>query len=108
MKTDKTKKKEISLLEFRAWLNGVEELQPRTWAPSPEQWKMIRKKIDQISTGGDKLPITTTMLTGPAYKRPSGPNVIPPAPPVAGGVPAGQIVDNPIITDIVKSGSSFE
>jgi len=40
--------KKISLLEFRAWLEGVEELQPSDWSPSAEQWKLIREKIKLI------------------------------------------------------------
>lgn len=46
--TYKAKTKRISLLEFRAWLEGVEELQPKDWAPNLEQWKLIRAKIDAI------------------------------------------------------------
>lgn len=40
--------KKISLREFRAWLQGVEELQPEDWHPDHEQWKKIRNKIDNI------------------------------------------------------------
>ena len=40
--------KKITLNEFRAWLEGIEELQPNDWSPSKEQWKLIRNKIDYI------------------------------------------------------------
>ena len=40
--------KDISLTEFKAWLEGVEELQARTWFPDDKQWKLIRKKINCI------------------------------------------------------------
>lgn len=40
--------KDITLAEFRAWLEGVEELQPTKWSPNPVQWKLIRKKMDLI------------------------------------------------------------
>ena len=42
------KKKDITLIEFRAWLEGVEELQPASWHPDATQWKLIRSKIDSI------------------------------------------------------------
>jgi hypothetical protein len=46
--TYKAKNKRISLLEFRAWLQGVEELQPKDWFPNLEQWRLIRAKIDAV------------------------------------------------------------
>ena len=39
----------ITLREFKAWLEGVEELQPDDWCPDLEQWKKIRSKINCIS-----------------------------------------------------------
>jgi len=44
----KTTKKKLSLVEFRAWLSGVEEMQSTGWVPSDVQWKLIRDKIDLI------------------------------------------------------------
>lgn len=41
--------KRISLSEFRAWLSGVEDMQPNNWSPTKEQWKTIREKIELIS-----------------------------------------------------------
>lgn len=38
----------ISLDKFRAWLEGVEEMQAENWCPSIEQWTKIREKIDSI------------------------------------------------------------
>jgi hypothetical protein len=38
----------VSLAEFRAWLGGVEEMQPAEWVPTAEQWRLIRSKIDMI------------------------------------------------------------
>jgi hypothetical protein len=47
--TSKTSsKKKITLSEFKAWLQGIEEIQPPGWSPTAEQWTMIRKKIDTI------------------------------------------------------------
>lgn len=48
------KKTRISLKEFRAWLDGVEDLQPEEWAPTKDQWEKIRQKIDLID---DKMDL---------------------------------------------------
>ena len=40
--------KKYSLAEFKAWLEGVEEIQPNDWVPDANQWKMIREKIGAI------------------------------------------------------------
>ena len=38
----------ITIEEFRAWLSGVEDMQPENWCPTQEQWKKIREKIELI------------------------------------------------------------
>lgn len=38
----------MKISEFKAWLEGAEELQPEDWVPSESQWKRIRAKIDEI------------------------------------------------------------
>jgi hypothetical protein len=38
----------ISLTEFKAWLQGIEEMQPADWAPNAEQWTKIKQKISSI------------------------------------------------------------
>lgn len=50
----KKQQKEISLVEFRAWLEGIEELVPRGWVPDASQWKLIRNKIDCITETKEK------------------------------------------------------
>lgn len=40
--------KTISLGKFKAWLEGVEEMQDEGWTPSEIQWKKIRDKIELI------------------------------------------------------------
>lgn len=47
MATKKRKQKQ-TLREFRAWLQGVEELQPDNWSPDRDQWHLIRDRIDGI------------------------------------------------------------
>jgi len=40
--------KKYTLAEFKAWLEGIEEIQPTTWHPDLDQWRMIREKIGAI------------------------------------------------------------
>jgi hypothetical protein len=47
-KKSKKKIKQCTLSEFRAWLSGVEEMQPDEWIPNKTQWELIREKIDSI------------------------------------------------------------
>jgi hypothetical protein len=50
-KTRKPRKKKLepqTLQEFKAWISGVEEMQPSDWIPSEEQWLLIRERIKKI------------------------------------------------------------
>lgn len=48
--------------QFKAWLDGIEEMQPKNWAPDAEQWKTIRKKINTLR---DVTPtVTQSNITG--------------------------------------------
>jgi len=64
--TYKAKTKRITLVEFRAWLEGVEELQPDNWAPNAEQWKLIRAKIDSIGAKEGALDAPAPVAATPA------------------------------------------
>lgn len=92
------KRKRITLSEFRAWLQGVEELQPKGWSPNTEQWKLIRDKIDAITETKTQVVehSSPNTVAAPVFRpnmpRPTGPAFIPPPPPVPGGVPADAIV----------------
>lgn len=44
----KKRNKKQTLEEFKAWLEGVEEISGSDWTPSKEQWKMIRERINNI------------------------------------------------------------
>jgi len=112
MATRKRAKKQ-TLSEFRAWLAGVEELQPENWAPDATQWKLIREKIESITE--PKTNADTEMLhkliekmsddtqgraqvaNNAPYAHPQHQQVnpmaagIPPPPPPTGGVPAGPV-----------------
>ncbi len=50
-KTYGKKKAGLTLGEFKAWLSGVEEMQPRGWVPDAAQWKTIRSKFEDIVEG---------------------------------------------------------
>ena len=56
----KSKKGKITLDEFRAWLSGVEEMQPEGWHPSDTQWSTIRNKMDLIDDSEPAQVLTTT------------------------------------------------
>ena len=103
-----TRKKKQTLAEFRAWLDGIEELQPETWAPDATQWALIREKINNITEpkpdaathkllqellngiGKDTNTNLNTMRTGNNPYAMSPHANLPPAPPPQ-GVPAGPI-----------------
>lgn len=71
------RKKKISLTEFRAWLEGVEELQPEEWHPDSDQWKLIRQKIDNIVE--EKKTVERVVEQHPRYS-PEPPRAPTPAP----------------------------
>lgn len=98
-----TRKKKQTLAEFRAWLRGVEELQPEAWAPDATQWNLIREKINNISEpkASTNDAMIQKLLEGlNAAHAPvqygnrfaPAPN-LPLPPPAAGGVPAGPITN---------------
>ena len=39
----------ITVKEFKMWLQGVEEMQDEDWSPTYTQWVKIREKIDILS-----------------------------------------------------------
>lgn len=80
------KTKQITLAEFRAWLEGVEELQPKSWVPDATQWKLIRNKIKCII---EPEPERVEVPVAPSLERvqqfqtgmiPSAPTSPPPQP----------------------------
>ena len=58
MSKDKEEKQSITLEQFRAWLEGVEEMQEDGWAPDVRQWTKIRERIDRIVSGGGSANLT--------------------------------------------------
>lgn len=64
-------KKKLSLNEFRAWLSGVEEMQPEDWTPNANQWRTIRSKIEEVID----VPAQRQRIVDDEYyeERPRGP-----------------------------------
>ncbi len=89
--------KKQTLAEFRAWLSGVEELQPEDWAPTPDQWKLIRDKIGGIVEPKQPAPQAVANnrvpQNGNPYQQmtPAQAHIPLPPPPPVGGVPTGEI-----------------
>ncbi len=93
MATKKRKQKQ-TLKEFKAWLEGVEELQPDNWSPNYEQWLLIRSRIDgikeavtpAIETSHSTKPLNVPIQNPVIYQQPSAFTA-----PLAGGIPQGEV-----------------
>jgi hypothetical protein len=111
----KKRVKKQTLAEFRAWLSGVEELQPEDWAPDATQWKTIREKMDHISEPRNTQD--TDMLKklieaineqkppaphpgNPYAGQPQVPAGFVPPPPTPAGVPAGEVDMTPAAAEL--------
>lgn len=86
--TKRASKKEYTLSEFKAWLEGIEELQPNDWAPTADQWKTIRDKMMNIVEDVVEIPAPVPPVNvppaGPIYREPAfqapmPPTALPPA-----------------------------
>lgn len=62
--------KKITLNEFRAWLEGVEELQADDWSPTYDQWQLIRNKINNIVEEVKEVQVPANV---PDVPPPAGP-----------------------------------
>lgn len=71
---------EISLADFRSWLQGVEDMQEEGWTPTAVQWNKIRQKIDQIVEKPVKYGTTTGQIPPGSIPRPA-PVINPTIPP---------------------------
>lgn len=67
-----TDNKKISFQEFKAWLQGVEEMQDEGWTPTAVQWKKIKDKLEQID-------FSITRPTQQSYEQPINIAFQPPA-----------------------------
>jgi len=101
--TDTTKKRakrraKQTLGEFKAWLEGVEELQPPNWAPNLDQWTLIRGRLNAIIEPEPKIikEMVPQENTNPIYTNPHAP-VAPQgfvAPPTPTSFPQDAVVVN--------------
>jgi len=66
---EEKKEKKITLEQFRAWLEGVEEMQEDAWAPDVRQWAKIRRRIDNIE-GTTNVAQPQQVLNAPQYHQP--------------------------------------
>lgn len=108
------KKKNITVKEFKMWLEGVEEMQEAGWTPNNTQWQRIRQKINEIAESASAAstaapvqpvqpmvqpnpgPVTfapssfappTAMQPAPMHPGYAQPNMPPPGAPFANGSP---------------------
>jgi hypothetical protein len=93
-------KKTVTLAEFTAWLEGVEELQEKDWVPTAPQWKLIRTKIKSIVS--DDPVIQQVVQHVPTFNQPQNTNQpsqqpsnlpagIPPMPLPPSSIPMGSV-----------------
>lgn len=110
--------KKISPTELKTWLDGYCAAHPENWAPTPEQWVIIRDKIfalKDFKADGDD----TNIAPRPVALPPQGGYMVPPRAPtmpihrasgstLATGVPANRTgpIKTPDDNDI-SDGSAF-
>ena len=86
-------KKKVTLAEFHAWLEGVEEMHADDWCPDANQWKVIRNKIKTI----EAVPSPVSNVVIPAGPLPRTPAEqfaqagFTPAPEAPSSIPMGPI-----------------
>lgn len=91
------KPKPVTLSEFKAWLEGIEELQPEGWHPDADQWELVRNKmlsiIEPDYDGYYEAPAPQQNFNSqPAerYQQPAVqemPQIIPGPPPMSSALP---------------------
>lgn len=102
-------RKELSMSQFKSWLEGVEEMQDTDWHPSATQWKTIRNKFDMIvepkpAPVATRAPVAAGPM--PAYR--------PPAPVAPDGwtppptMPAEEVSISPAARAIMEGGKTPE
>lgn len=101
IKTRKVRqKKTITLAEFTAWLEGVEEMQSADWTPDAAQWKLIKTKLKAIVPDEVQVhsapPVHQAQPQGgyqqPQYQTPGLPPGMMPPPEIPSSIPNGQVV----------------
>jgi hypothetical protein len=49
------KDRPLTIIEFKAWIEGVEQMQPSDWVPNDVQWKIIRERMEKLCNDLIKL-----------------------------------------------------
>ena len=70
-----TKKKSSTQIktvkEFKVWISALEEFQGDDWCPTPEQWSVIRDKIDGLNETERESSQASSYSKPPATYSPS-------------------------------------
>jgi len=107
MATKKRKQKQ-TLSEFKAWLDGVVELQDQNWHPNETQWKQIRDRISGIvETPAAPAAAPSAPRTNAPHapgQQPRIPGIAPP-PIVQGGIPSGNVMATPAAKQAAGTGN---
>lgn len=82
----------MTLIQFQAWLEGVEEMHPEDWCPTADQWKLIRNKIKTIIETAVEAPKSVAEIS--TFNPPNA-TALPPgvqiAPEIPSSIPAGPV-----------------
>ncbi len=98
-------KKKVTLAEFHAWLEGVEEMHDEAWHPDPNQWKVIRNKIKTITEPAPENSKPAVVTTGQQLSlHPPGGFI--PAPEAPSSIPPGPIEKPSAIADSLLTGDA--
>ena len=85
----------ITLDQFRSWLQGVEDMQSDDWAPNADQWKVIREKIDLVVLVEDRGSQPVVASYTPPTQPFIHPSYVPPLPPpIRQSLETATIMDN--------------
>ncbi len=108
MANKKQTNKTITLSEFHAWLDGVEELQAKSWVPDASQWRLIRNKIKLIVP--DTQPAQApTHQPSRGYSQPPAqaqglPPGIAPMPDIPSSIPSDAVLGGTVPNDPTVAG----
>ena len=62
--------KKITIDEFKMWLEGLETFQPPNWAPTFDQWQLIRDKIFSLISHKESSKESSKESYKESYKEP--------------------------------------
>lgn len=63
-------KNNLTIDQFKAWLEGVEDMQGKDWVPDKEQWKKIRTKIKQLTENQTIPTLQESIIPMQSYHEP--------------------------------------